>query len=84
MKNLKLTKQYKDSLILTKIQQDIFVGLILGHLNISYRNYNNGTKYPCLEFCQSNLHKPYFDHLINLFSYFINSLPRFRISNKAW
>jgi hypothetical protein len=82
----KLTKHYKNSLVLTQEQKDILVGLILGDLNITYRSYSNskGTKYPCLQFCQSSFHKPYLDSLYNIFQDFVSTPPRKRLSTNTW
>jgi hypothetical protein len=86
VKSLKLTPIYKNSLILSQDQKDILIGLLLGDLNITFRSYSGkkGTKFPCLQFCQSDFHKPYLNHLFLIFQAFINSPMRLRVSTNTW
>jgi LAGLIDADG DNA endonuclease family len=75
--NSNLIKIYKKSLInLSTIQWETSIGLILG--DASLRTQNKGHTYK-LQFEWSNKHKPYVDHVYNLFDEWVLSKPHKKI-----
>lgn len=75
--NSNLIKEYKNSLFtLSAIQWEASIGLILG--DASLRTQNNGRTFK-LQFEWSDKHKPYADHIYNLFEEWILSKPHKKV-----
>lgn len=57
-------KQYKKTLKLTKSQREILIGVILGDAHLETQDNKQTYR---IKFAQSVAHKPYLDHLYEIF-----------------
>lgn len=77
MKNNIIKRFYRKSskydLVLSPLQNEILIGLMLGDLTAERRNINSNTR---LHFKQSLKNKDYIDHLYEIFKDFCGSLPK--------
>lgn len=82
-KSRKMNSNQKDkkTLTLTKNQREILVGVILGDAHLETQN--NGQTYR-VKFAQSVAHKPYLDHLYDIFKDWVLTPPKYKASNNVW
>ena len=74
-------KQYKKTLKLTKSQREILIGVILGDAHLETQDNKQTYR---IKFAQSVAHKPYLDHLYEIFKDWVLTPPKYNASSNVW